>query len=555
MKSTLVGSVLLWAALNVPALALVPGSGLDGSRGWETLFGAVAIGIAVAVRRTRPLVSLALCAGLWWTLALLLDDVDSVAVMACLPAVCVMSYAVGRLQVDRRAALRVLGPVGVAAVVGGLRAGLTVPMWAVLASGLIFAGLLPWLLGRYTRQRYELQVAGWEHARQLELQQRSRVQQARLRERARIAEDMHDSLGHELNLIALRAGALQIAPDLGDHHRETAAGLRAGAAEAMERLRDIIGVLREDGAPPPLEPSHAGVGVLVDRARASGAGVELQCTGEAGDLPGMTDKAVYRVVQESLTNVMKHAPGAAVTVRLDHNPLDVTVAVRNGPPVRDPLENRAQGGRGLIGLQERTRLAGGEFRAGVLPDGGFEVVAQLPRVPGRAGAGAGTDGAAVGVPGAIPAGAPLAGAEPAGGSPVGSGQGPAFGGLLRATAGLRRRFVVAVGLPLGLFACLAVVMLGYYAYGAASSVLPPSAYAQLEIGAPADAVGRLLPSREMSDAPSEHLPEPPGATCSYYRASADLFVTVDVYRLCFAHDRLVDKTELTAESRLQADRG
>ncbi|MFE2017878.1 sensor histidine kinase [Streptomyces sp. NPDC059499] len=547
MKSTRVGSVLLWAALNVPVVALVPGSGLDGSRRWETLLGAVTVGIAVAVRRTRPLVSLALCAGLWWALALLLDNVDSVAVMARLPALCVMSYAVGRLQVDRRAALRVLGPVGVAALAGGVWSELTVPMWAVTASGMIFAGLLPWMLGRYARQRHELQVAGWEHARQLELQQRGRVEQARLRERARIAEDMHDSLGHELNLIALRAGALQIAPGLGDHHRETAAELRAGAAEAMERLRDIIGVLREEGAPAPLEPSRSGVGVLVDRARASGAGVELRCTGEAGELPGMTDKAVYRVVQESLTNVMKHAPGAAVTVRLDHTPLDVTVVVRNGPPVRDPLENRARGGRGLVGLQERTRLAGGEFRAGALPDGGFEVTARLPRVPGRSGARA--DGAAAGVPEAIPAGA-----LPAGASSAGSGQGAASGGLLRATAGLRRRFVVAVGLPLGLFACLAVAMLGYYAYGAASSVLPPSAYAQMETGAAADTVSRLLPSREMSDAPSEHRPEPSGATCSYYRASADLFVTVDVYRLCFAHDRLVDKTELTAESRLQADR-
>ncbi|MFD9499504.1 phosphatase PAP2 family protein [Streptomyces sp. NPDC060035] len=96
--------------------------------------------------------------------------------------------------------------------------------------------------------------------------------------------------------------------------------------------------------------------------------------------------------------------------------------------------------------------------------------------------------------------------------PVGSGQAAAFGGLMRATAGPRRRFVVAVALPLGLFACLAAAMLGYYAYGAASSVLPPSAYAQLEIGAPADVAGPLLPSREMSDAPSEHRPEPPGAT-------------------------------------------
>ncbi|OPF71594.1 histidine kinase [Streptomyces antioxidans] len=114
------------------------------------------------------------------------------------------------------------------------------------------AVVLPWFVGRFCRHR-----AGWERAARLEREQRLIAEQARLR-RARIAQDMHDVLGHELSLTALSAGALKLAPGLTDGHREAAGDIRAGAAGAVDRLGEVISVLRQepDGAPP--EPGDAG---------------------------------------------------------------------------------------------------------------------------------------------------------------------------------------------------------------------------------------------------------------------------------------------------------
>ncbi|MEZ7154958.1 sensor histidine kinase [Streptomyces sp. MAD19A] len=522
-------AVLAWVALNLPALVFAPRTELGEYRGWQLLAGAVVITVALALYSSLPLVSLSLCTALWWSVGLAYNDVGAIIISPYLPAVFIMSYTVGRLPVSPRAVLCTLGLVVLAESVATALVGLTAPMWAVLVTGLIFAGLLPWLLGRYSRQRHELQHAGWEHARQVEQQQRSSVEQARLRERTRIAEDMHDSLGHELSLLALRAGALQVAPNLDDNARRTAAELRAGAAGALQRLRDIIGVLREEDTPAPMDPWHMDVDALVERARASGVLVTLERTGEVGELPSMTDKALYRVVQESLTNTIKHAPKSRVTVRLDYTPEDVRVTVRNGPPSRAPQRDRPQGRRGLIGLDERTRLVGGEFHAAPLADGGFEVRARLSR-----------DSHAV---------------RPAGNQPVAPPESPSSDGLTHAANHLRRRFLIAVSLPAGLFVCVAVAMLGYYAYLSTSSVLPPHRYEQLAVGDSVEKVDRLLPDNEMQDPPSEYRPEPPGASCRYYRASEDLFVRVDVYRLCFADKKLVEKSVITAESRAPIDHG
>ncbi|MGH3928880.1 MAG: histidine kinase, partial [Pseudonocardiaceae bacterium] len=107
--------------------------------------------------------------------------------------------------------------------------------------------------------------AGWERAERMEREQQMIVDQARLRERARIAQDMHDSLGHELSLIALRAGALELDPDLDERHRAAAAELRGSASTATERLGEIIGVLREENTDPPMQPSGESIVELVDR--------------------------------------------------------------------------------------------------------------------------------------------------------------------------------------------------------------------------------------------------------------------------------------------------
>jgi len=521
-------AILAWVGLNFPAVLLVPGPFSDENRLWKILAGAVVTAVAVALHRALPLVSFFLCVALWWAIGVSHNDVGAIVVSPYLLPVFITSFAVGRMPVNPQAVLCALGLVVLAGTAAMVIAGLTMPMWFVLVTVLIFACLLPWLVGRYNRQRHELQHAGWEHARQLELQQRISVEQARLRERTRIAEDMHDSLGHELSLIALRAGALQIAPNTDEQFRDAAGELRASAANAMERLRDIIGVLREDDAPAPMDPSHADVDALVDRARNSGVPVELERTGDVGNLSNMTEKALSRVVQESLTNAVKHAPQAKVNVTLAYTPTEVCVTVRNGAPPEMPPQGRPQGRRGLIGLEERTRLAGGEFHAAPLPGGGFEAVARLPRTS--------TTIRTVGSP---PPADPWADSTSS--------------GLAQATTRLRRRFITVVFLPLGLFACLTVGMLGYYAYLSTTSALVPEHYDQLKVGDSKSKVARLLPDNEMSDPPSEYQPEPAGATCYYYRASEALFVRVDVYRLCFDDGRLMAKSVITAESRAPVD--
>lgn len=248
--------------------------------------------------------------------------------------------------------------------------------WFRAVTLLTFHLLFPWVVGKYRRQRAALATAGWELAEHLEREQRIVADRARLRERSRIAQDMHDSLGHELSLIALRAAALEVAPGADAHVRQAARDLRENAAAATERLREIIGVLRDDADPAPVRPAGEDVAALVDRARAAGMAVTLLRRGPVPPLSEMADRAVYRVVQEALTNAGRHAPGAAVTVRLDHAPDRVEVRVVNDPPP-GPAAAPAGGGHGLIGLRERVRLAGGVLRAGEHA-GGWRVEARLP---------------------------------------------------------------------------------------------------------------------------------------------------------------------------------
>lgn len=245
-------------------------------------------------------------------------------------------------------------PLAVAAVVGvAATAVLALEPWSwgEALVGLVFTVLLPWFAGRYRREHLAL-------AERL----RQDVRQARVRERTRIARDMHDSLGHELTLIALRAGALELSPDLAEPHRAAIGELRASTGEATERLREIIGLLRDD------RDDTDDVEALVRRSVESGMDVRL--VGEPTGSP-----TVYRVVQESLTNAAKHAPGAPVEVRFRRTRADLVVSVVNEPP---SSPGSGSGGHGLVGLAERVRLAGGTLAAASRPDGGFAVVATMP---------------------------------------------------------------------------------------------------------------------------------------------------------------------------------
>lgn len=277
------------------------------------------------------------------------------------------------------------------AVLATSGAAYAVPDVATIVGALMVLGLfvvLPWLAGCFQRQQADLLEAGRERVARLGREREFVAERVTLRERARIAEDMHDSLGHELALIALRAGALELAADMTPRNREAAARLRASAVTATDRLRHTLGVLRETGAVS-TEPPDESVEALVDRARGAGMTVTLDRAGERAPLPPLVDRAAHRVVRESLTNAARHAPGADVLVRVERARDAVTVTVSNSAapalpvPVSVPAPDSASvpvlasAGSGIVGLRERVRLLGGTLRAGP-QEGGFTVTARFP---------------------------------------------------------------------------------------------------------------------------------------------------------------------------------
>lgn len=253
-------------------------------------------------------------------------------------------------------------------------AGAVLDFWGGFSSLVCLAVLvaLPWLAGQFRRQQAELIVAGRQRVTQMEREQEFVAERARLRERARIAADMHDSLGHDLALIALRAGSLELAPEMTETNQRAAAELRATAVAATDRLRQTIGMLRDNGSPP-VEPADEPVEELVDRARSAGMAVSLLRSGELPSPPEV-DRAAHRVVQEALTNAARYAPGAEVAVRIERTPDALNVIVWNSAVDVPALGGGS--GSGLLALAERVRLLDGTFRAE--PGDGFTVTARLP---------------------------------------------------------------------------------------------------------------------------------------------------------------------------------
>ncbi|MFE4257299.1 sensor histidine kinase [Streptomyces sp. NPDC056883] len=257
----------------------------------------------------------------------------------------------------------------------------------VLVTGIV-CGALPGLAGALAGQRERLVRALRERNAFLEHAHRSAEEQARSRERARIAGEMHDLLGHRLSLIALHSGGLAMATEQGDPevHRSALLVHRTGR-QAMDELRGVLGVLRA-GEPAREDTSQAltadtgtraDVTVLVAQSRAAGIAVALDWTGE--ELTGASPsarRAVDRVIREALTNVHKHAAGAYVTVSVRGDARHVRVEVRNGPETAGRSPRLPGTDLGLVGLHERVRLLGGTLSAGPTDHGGYTVVAHIP---------------------------------------------------------------------------------------------------------------------------------------------------------------------------------
>ncbi|GAA1617144.1 histidine kinase [Kribbella sancticallisti] len=242
-----------------------------------------------------------------------------------------------------------------------------VAIWAVL----IYSAVAGW--GLYLRSRRQLLQTLRDRADRAETVARLQAQQAQMRAREEIAREMHDVLGHRLSLLSVHAGALAYRPDATtDEVAGAAETIGASAHQALQDLREVIGVLRAPVGELP-QPTFADLPVLVEDSRAAGVPVDLEFDA-VGNPPDHVGRTAYRIVQEGLTNALKHAPGHPVRIQVIGAPGNgLSVEVTNPAPGKRP-----GAGQGLIGLSERAQLADGRLEHGRTPEGEFRLAAWLP---------------------------------------------------------------------------------------------------------------------------------------------------------------------------------
>ncbi|MCD5310520.1 sensor histidine kinase [Kineosporia babensis] len=242
--------------------------------------------------------------------------------------------------------------------------------------------VLPGTVGAMAAQRRLLVMTMHQRNVELHAERQAIEGQAQARERNRIAAELHDSLGHRLTLLSLYTGGLAQAPELAalsPERRQALDLVRDTSGQAMGELRQILKILHQDASDDAGGRSLAEVEETVASARATGTQVELVRAGEPRPLPLLAEHAAYRVVQEGLTNALKHAGGAPIRVEVRYAEEELFVEVRNGPG--RPYAGQSSG-QGLAGLAERVRLAGGVLTSGPVIDassgGGFRISAVLP---------------------------------------------------------------------------------------------------------------------------------------------------------------------------------
>ena len=264
-----------------------------------------------------------------------------------------------------------------------------------LAAGLVWIGvddsLFPivvfggaWLAGRLVRQRQVYALALEERAAALEREREANTRAAAAEERARIARELHDILSHSVSVMVVQAGAERLA--LGSERaatNETLEAIEQTGRQALAEMRRLLGMLRTEGEPElhGPQPTLAELGPLLSHFREAGLPVELRVEGEPVVLPAGVAVSAYRIVQESLTNVLRHAGPARATllVRYGTRQLELEVADDGRGPGQS-----AEAGHGLVGMRERVALYGGDFDAGARNGGGFVVRARLPLTAAQA---------------------------------------------------------------------------------------------------------------------------------------------------------------------------
>ncbi len=257
----------------------------------------------------------------------------------------------------------------------------------VVTLGLVMT-VMPALFGLWSASRRRLLLALSERAERAERERHLLAERARDEERARLAREMHDLVTHRVTLMVLQAGALGVSAADADIRR-AAEDLRATGCEALEELRDLVRVLRTPAGDGEVrrEPEPAALpdlSGLVEQSRSVGVAVEVVQDGVPVPVAPVVGRTAYRLVQEALTNVRKHAPGAAVLVEVGYAADRIRLSVTDTGPVTagDPGLSAAGSGSGLDGLRQRVEMVRGELTSGPRPGGGFRVSATLPVVVG-----------------------------------------------------------------------------------------------------------------------------------------------------------------------------
>lgn len=246
------------------------------------------------------------------------------------------------------------------------------PSLAVITIGLLRTAVGP-VLALYLTARHMMVQALRDRAARAERESHLLAEQARADERARLAGEMHDVVTHRLSLMVLQAGALGVSA-VDEATRRAAEDLRAAGCQALDELRDLVGILR--AAPGNDEmPSGQGLAELVAESTAVGTPAELDEQGDPSLVSPVVARTLHRIVREALTNVRKHAAGASTVVQVSYGGSQVTVSVRNGParttaPLAGDLASTGSG-LGIASLRQRTELARGTLLAAPTPDGGF----------------------------------------------------------------------------------------------------------------------------------------------------------------------------------------
>ncbi|MER7534757.1 sensor histidine kinase [Streptomyces sp. NPDC097704] len=290
---------------------------------------------------------------------------------------CALMVALG-LRESRRALFGVWLATGVAGYV--LEAFRPAGFTSIHTLLLVLSGVLL-LLTSAVRARGDAQR---RLAEQETISEAERARRTLLEERARIARELHDVVAHHMSVITVQADSAPYRiPELPDAAREEFTSIAASARESLAEMRRLLSVLRSDGsegerAP---QPGLDRVQQLVEATVRAGVPAELRLAADLGEVPQAVDLSAYRIVQEALANVVRHAPGASTRVSVRAEDGWLTVLVVNGPSLeeRSSVERGVPGtGHGLVGMRERVRLTGGSLDTGPLPDGGFRVAARLP---------------------------------------------------------------------------------------------------------------------------------------------------------------------------------